>query len=348
MNRYRLTGKKGEAGFTLIEMLIVAGMLSFVMAAVYSLYLTHQRSAYTQDEVVEVQQNLRIAMDRISRDIRMAGFMIPPDPSGTPNPPNATITTTSPTVPVGNCGDNTGKPALAGSSPDPAETVTDEIILNMASESHAYAYIDADQKGIAAPFLLDSSASVDQFADNDYVRIIRPQNRSEVPDGALGGALYQVEAGGRDRTARTLKLVHKSGEDPTNTNFIRGDIIVRTTENADHPNTVRYFVVANGDVATCPSGPDQLCLARRTNEGTPNVDTQIIAVNIANFQLKYILDGNPKVEVTNVPDLEHVRAIKVTITGRTTATLALSGTGTWTKDRSVTSTILLRNRLMID
>ncbi len=66
-----------EHGFTLIEILIVLAMFGVVMGVLYSLYVTHQRSAYTQDEVADVQQNLRIATDSITRDIQMAGFLIP-------------------------------------------------------------------------------------------------------------------------------------------------------------------------------------------------------------------------------------------------------------------------------
>jgi prepilin-type N-terminal cleavage/methylation domain-containing protein len=64
-----------DKGVTLIELLIVAFMLGLVLMSVYSIYITSQRSSYTQDEMVEVQQNLRIAMDSITRDIRNAGFM---------------------------------------------------------------------------------------------------------------------------------------------------------------------------------------------------------------------------------------------------------------------------------
>ena len=64
-------------GFSLIELLIVMGMLTLVLVAVYSLYDTHSKSAYVQEEVVDVQQNLRIAMDSISRDIKMSGILIP-------------------------------------------------------------------------------------------------------------------------------------------------------------------------------------------------------------------------------------------------------------------------------
>src|SRR4030066_1372501 len=88
-------------GFSLIELLIVMGMLTLVLVAVYSLYDTHSKSAYVQEEVVDVQQNLRIALDGISRDIKMAGVLIPMND-------NAGTGTNVENVPVGNVGNNTG------------------------------------------------------------------------------------------------------------------------------------------------------------------------------------------------------------------------------------------------
>ena len=71
---------KSRGGFSLIELLIVMAMLGVVMTAVYSLYYVQFRSALVQDEAVEVQQNLRISMDQMTRDIRMAGFLACPAP----------------------------------------------------------------------------------------------------------------------------------------------------------------------------------------------------------------------------------------------------------------------------
>src|SRR3990172_10702339 len=88
-------------GFSLIELLIVMAMLALVLVAIYSLYDTHSKSAYVQEEVVDVQQNLRIAMDSISRDIKMAGVLIP-------LVDNAGTGTNLENMPVGNVGNNTG------------------------------------------------------------------------------------------------------------------------------------------------------------------------------------------------------------------------------------------------
>lgn len=71
------------AGFTLVEALIVMGIMSIVMLAVMSFYVPAHRSTITQTQVADVQSNLRLAMDRMTKDILMAGFLIE-NPEATP------------------------------------------------------------------------------------------------------------------------------------------------------------------------------------------------------------------------------------------------------------------------
>lgn len=67
-------------GFTLVEVIIVMAILSIVMMAVMSLILPMQRSAVVQSQVVDVQGNLRVALEGMAKDFRNAGFITPGDP----------------------------------------------------------------------------------------------------------------------------------------------------------------------------------------------------------------------------------------------------------------------------
>ena len=67
-----------KEGFTLTELLIAMAIAGIVMAGVYSAYSSQQRSYIAQEQVVAVQQNLRVAMYFMEREIRMAGC----DPKG--------------------------------------------------------------------------------------------------------------------------------------------------------------------------------------------------------------------------------------------------------------------------
>ena len=63
-----------DRGFTLIELLMAVAIAGVVVGGVYSVYLTQQKSYLAQQEIVEMQQNLRAAMQLMEREIRMAGY----------------------------------------------------------------------------------------------------------------------------------------------------------------------------------------------------------------------------------------------------------------------------------
>jgi len=64
-------------GFTLIE-LLVALVLSFILVgAIYRTFTAQQKVYTVQDQIAETQQNARMAMNILMRDIRMAGFGMP-------------------------------------------------------------------------------------------------------------------------------------------------------------------------------------------------------------------------------------------------------------------------------
>ncbi|MBN1932201.1 MAG: prepilin-type N-terminal cleavage/methylation domain-containing protein [Desulfobacterales bacterium] len=65
---------KDNKGFTLIEMLIAMAVASIVMTAIYSAFDSQQRTHTTQQQVVDMQQNIRSALYLMGREIRMTGY----------------------------------------------------------------------------------------------------------------------------------------------------------------------------------------------------------------------------------------------------------------------------------
>jgi len=61
-------------GLTLIELLIALTVSAFVMAGLYRTVIGQQKSYTVQEQVVDAQQNVRAAVDRMTREIRMAGY----------------------------------------------------------------------------------------------------------------------------------------------------------------------------------------------------------------------------------------------------------------------------------
>jgi type IV pilus assembly protein PilW len=64
---------RSEKGFTLVEVMVAMAIVGVVMAGIYSAYYSQQRSYTVQEQVAEMQQNLRGAMYFMAKEIRMAG-----------------------------------------------------------------------------------------------------------------------------------------------------------------------------------------------------------------------------------------------------------------------------------
>jgi prepilin-type N-terminal cleavage/methylation domain-containing protein len=60
--------------FTIIEVLMAMVIVGVVIGAIYAVFVSSNRSYHTQDSVVEAQQRVRVGIDFMVRDIRMAGF----------------------------------------------------------------------------------------------------------------------------------------------------------------------------------------------------------------------------------------------------------------------------------
>jgi prepilin-type N-terminal cleavage/methylation domain-containing protein len=70
-------------GVTLIELMVALVISGIVIAAIYRLFVAQTRAYTVQDQVVEIQQNVRSAMEVLLRDLRMTGC----DDDNTPDKP---------------------------------------------------------------------------------------------------------------------------------------------------------------------------------------------------------------------------------------------------------------------
>lgn len=81
-------------GITLIELLVALVIGGIIVAGIYRVFVAQSKAYVFQDQVVEVQQNIRSAMEILLRDLRMAGFNgdnTPCSPSLTPGANNITV-----------------------------------------------------------------------------------------------------------------------------------------------------------------------------------------------------------------------------------------------------------------
>ncbi len=63
-----------KKGITLIELLVAFVICAIVVGGIYRVFVAQTRAYTVQDQVVEVQQNIRTAMEVVLRDLRMAGY----------------------------------------------------------------------------------------------------------------------------------------------------------------------------------------------------------------------------------------------------------------------------------
>ena len=63
-----------KTGFTIIELLVALSISSILIAAAYRTFTAQQKVYHVQNQVMEMQQGVRVAMDILARDIRMGGF----------------------------------------------------------------------------------------------------------------------------------------------------------------------------------------------------------------------------------------------------------------------------------
>jgi type IV pilus assembly protein PilW len=114
---------------TLIELLAGMFVATLVVAGAYTVLTTSQKATRSNDQVVETQQNVRIAMDLLSRDIKHAGFGWTGPVAG----PGGT-TCATPIVPIDNtpAGNDTGPDSIRlavpiGSSIAPSWTLASAV-----------------------------------------------------------------------------------------------------------------------------------------------------------------------------------------------------------------------------
>jgi len=66
-------GAWGVGGFTLVELLIVTAISGFLMAGMVQMFMTNRQAMALVDDIRNMEQNARVGMDFMSRDLRRAG-----------------------------------------------------------------------------------------------------------------------------------------------------------------------------------------------------------------------------------------------------------------------------------
>ena len=145
-------------GFTLIELLVVVVIMGLVMTSVFGLFTSSNRTANTSEEVVDVQQNLRVAMETLVSDIRMAGFLIPTG--------DTAITSAPDIFGIDNDGDDVLDTGAIFS-------------LNTISASRTYARVLSEDTTAPSGLIVEADMA-DLFGNGNVIRVIRPSTKNDI------------------------------------------------------------------------------------------------------------------------------------------------------------------------
>jgi len=130
-------------GFTLVELMVTMVVAFLVIAAVYASYVVQQRTQIEQQQVTRIQQNLRAALDMMTREFKMAGY----DPTLTGNYGITTANRTTFAFTADLCEDGNAPKAAAfptAACPGGAPTEDQPNATQLLEETYSYQLFDSD------------------------------------------------------------------------------------------------------------------------------------------------------------------------------------------------------------
>lgn len=251
-----------QAGFTLLEIMVGMAVGIIVVAASFTILTTTSKALRANEQIVDAQQNIRLAMELLARDLKLAGF-------GNPG------------VTVGNCtsaivpGDQT--PTGVDSGPDSVQML---VPTTRTSGSNRWTLKLPTTTAGVTQITLQPGAVADMVSSGLVA------NQSYVSIG--GSATAQVT--GLDATASTLNV-----SIPPPLWFQQGDQIYLL-------QCVRYQVVLPPDPTNlCGGNAPCLTRGVAGVVVGPNAEAPI-AEGIEDLQLAYACDGCVTAINSGVPD----------------------------------------------
>ena len=164
-------------GFTIVELLIAMVVALLAMGAIYSTFLNQHKSYVVQEETAAMNQNLRIALFYMQREIRMVGC----DPTGNADARIITASATSINFTEDVRGDHDGSDS-DGDTNDANEDITyclkaNNLVKNTGGGNHMvvrnidaldFVYLD----GSSPPNVLNSGGSSVPDESLDQIRSV--------------------------------------------------------------------------------------------------------------------------------------------------------------------------------
>lgn len=295
-----------QKGFSLVELLIVMVVMGLVITAVYSLFINSKKTANTSEEVIDVQQNLRVAMDTLVGDIRMAGFLV--DGDAILSMPNE----------LGKDLNDDGDFLDTGEA-------ADYFRFQTCSSIKTYARVLSD----GADKIIVESDMASYFGNENTIEVIRPTTNAILGtwelnnDPSTDGAGYKLPFASGAYTSGTVKA---------------GDMVVRKLEFTDgntekSPAEISYYLRQTDN-----GGTNNLELVRCDIASDGTLEKSPLANNISRIDFEYLAaDGS------TATDRNEIRAVRITITGATDNTKTGSVNYSGEKTRQLQTVVKIQN-----
>lgn len=273
--------RAGSAGFTLVEVLSAMVIFSIVVVAAYATFEFQHASFTTQNRVVEAQENLRAALDMMTRDIRLAGYGVP-----------ASVTLPAGMLPAG---DN----SIRNVVPRNRTTGPDDLYVLYAYDMDSNVPSAVLTSAMGAPAISIHVDNVTGFTQGDYI-IVRNGTSSD---------LFQITG---PPVAGTGELPHDaSGVNATayhaaSLPYVAGDSVSRA-------RLVRYFV----DTVTDPAHPT-LMLDKMTGAAAQPLADDIEDMQLSyglDTDGDFVVDN--VVVAPTATQIPQIRQIRLMLTART-------------------------------
>jgi prepilin-type N-terminal cleavage/methylation domain-containing protein len=220
---------RSQRGFSIVEVLVVMVIMGVVMTAVMSLYIPVVRSTSVQTQLSDVQANMRLAMNRMTQDLILAGFLVRP-------------------------GDVTGGGAAGAIfwEGDVSLKDTDDLTIRTRTIGNSFARVIAYDSGELG--LSDADMAL-AFPPGTSVRLFEPVTAEEVD-----GVVYSVTGNTATATINTVTYPVLTVT-PSPPDVPKETVVLKVRDNAQPPmQTIRYRV-NNGALERIVNGSTQI-LAR--------------------------------------------------------------------------------------
>lgn len=306
-----ISRRKGEQGFTLIEMVISIMLFLMVTGMIWGALSISRQSKVMVNQEVELSKTMRVGLNLIGRDTYNAGLGIPLPPSVVRLPNNRLITLLG----IADDGDATRDLALPIISGNALHTNNLNPVAATRTDQVTFFYKDSSFNliGPDAARSVSMSVSIHPVGTVDGIDEIVPITSSN--SVASVNDLYLV----RGNTSATL-VVATGTRDADKIQFADTDILNFNQSGAGGPlygvpvpaslqkvSMVTYFVTQEG------------VLTRRRYANIPVQTPQPqfiddpLVYGVEDFQIRYVLDTGAVVDAPTAGELDNIRQIRYTI-----------------------------------